>query len=703
MRPLDPLLSPRSLALVGASEASLWSQNLVANLRGLGYSGVLSFVHPRERQLFGEPAHASLEEVPGEVDCAWVMTGTAAALDVVESAGRKGVRGMVMLTAGFREAGQPGAILERRLVDRCRELGIQLQGPNCLGFVNYQERVAAYGLLMQPPLLPGGIGIVSQSGAMLLQFHRMAMQRAIGLSYLVSIGNEAMNTSADFLRHFAEDPPTRVLGALLEGIRDPQAFLALAELALEVGKPLVVLKVGRNEAAVRSASAHTGSLAGADAVVDAVFQQRGVIRVAGMEELLETCALLASAGWPKGGRTAVVTTSGGACGIISDLADGTSIEIPDFKPETKAELARLLPVFGNPQNPLDTTGVIVDQPGLLAACVETVLEEGGFDALLINTDPPREPGPHPERTAGRVEALADTLHRTELYSAVSATAASELTDYGRSLLLKNRIHFANGLTLGVKAFEHAVDYGRRRLRPAPLVRAAGDRHPPPLVDGWTGTVPERDGKRLLEAYGVPIPPEWLAKTAAEAADAAVQIGFPVVLKVQSPDIPHKTEAGGVRLGLESAESVLAAFEEVVAGALAHSPGARLDGVLVAAQVEPVVELIAGLAVDPQFGPVVVAGIGGIFVEVMKDVQLRLPPLDLEEATSMLDGLRGAPLLRGARGRPEADVAAAAAALVALGELALDLGDRLVALDVNPLFVLPEGRGVLAGDALLELR
>lgn len=629
------------------------------------------------------------------------MTGTQAALEVVESCGRKGVRGIVMLTSGFREAGPAGAELELRLVERCRTLGIALQGPNCLGFINYSQPCPAYGLLMAPPLVAGGVGMVSQSGAMLLQFHRMAQQRAIGLSYLVSIGNEAMHSAADFLAHLVDDPQTRVVGALLEGIRDPAAFLRLAERALEVGKPLVVLKVGRNAAAARSAIAHTGSLAGEDRVVDAVFDQFGVIRVEGMEELLETCALLSARGWPKGGRTAVVSTSGGACGIVADLAEETGISIPDFRPETKTRLRELLPVFGNAQNPLDTTGVIVDQPGLLGACVEAVAAEGGFDAILINSDPPREPGPDPVKTESRLSGLAQALERVPIFTAVAATAAAELTEYGREVLMRNGLHFSNGLTLGVRALEHAVAYGTTSARRRPP-RGAGDRHPPPLVRDWSGQVPEAHAKRLLEAYGIRIPAEWVASTAAEAAAAAESIGFPVVLKVQSVDIPHKTEAGGVRLNLSSPAEVTEAFHGITAAVGASRPDARIEGVLVAQQVTPVAELIAGIAVDPQFGPVVLAGIGGIFVEVLRDSRLRLPPLTRQEGGELLAGLRGFALLTGARGRPAADLDAAADALVALGEIALDLGPRLVALEVNPLMVLPAGEGVFAGDALLML-
>jgi acyl-CoA synthetase (NDP forming) len=634
--------------------------------------------------------------IPDQVDCAYVMTGTAAASEVVEDCGRKGVRSMVMLTAGFKEVGDEGAERERATVERCRELGITMLGPNCLGFVNYRERIPAYGLVLAGPLLAGGIAIASQSGGMVLPFHRLAMSRGIGLAVSVSIGNEGMCTASDFLAHFVERDDVKVVGALLEGIRDPVGFLRAAELAREARKPLVILKVGRSQASSRATIAHTGSLAGADAVVDAVFRQHSIVRVDSPEELIETCALLATSGWPPGGRTAVVSTSGGASSLIPDLAIGTRVEIPDFAPSTKARLAAILPSFGHPQNPLDTTGVIVNQPKLLAACAEAVAAEHGFDALLINTDAPRDPGANPAGIEERVASLAEVVHNAPLFTAVSATTSNELTPFGLETLARHNLHFANGLALGVRALDHAIFYGQSiaRRRPAP---SRTQRPVPTFLSNYTGVLTEPVAKRLLAAYGVTGPPERLTHSPEEAAAAAEAIGFPVVVKVVSADIPHKTEVGGVKLGVRSTDEVREAYELVSN----CSPRARLDGVLVARQVFAVADLIVGVKQDDHFGPVLLVGLGGIFAEAIHDVSVRLPPIDEETAQEMLSELRGVEVLRGARGRPVADLAAVARVLVALGDLALDLNARLVELDVNPLFALPDG--ALAGDALVVLQ
>jgi acyl-CoA synthetase (NDP forming) len=376
---------------------------------------------------------------------------------------------------------------------------------------------------------------------------------------------------------------------------------------------------------------------------------------------------------------------------VSDLVDGTGIEMPDFSEPTKRRLAALLPVFGTPQNPMDTTGVVVDQPALLGACLDAVHDEGGYQAYFINSDPAREPGPNPARIEERFASLAAAVSGLP-FAALAQTSALDLTEYARESLQRHGLHLCNGLMLGIRALDGAIAYGRMRARPRPAADA-GPRDAPDLVAGRRGPLSESDSKRLLELYGIRTPEEWLATGAEEAASAAESIGFPVVVKVHSRDIAHKAAVGGVRLGLADAASVRAAFDEVIRAARRHHPDAGIDGVLVSRQVRAAGELIVGAKRDPLFGPVVVAGLGGVLVEVIRDVALRLPPLDKQEALAMLGELRST---------PTGDLASAADALVAVGELALDLGDRLVALDVNPLFVMPDGEGVLAGDALVVL-
>jgi acetate---CoA ligase (ADP-forming) len=698
---IEAMLNPSSLALVGATESSAWSAALVANLQGHGYEGRLHLVNPRHSTQFGLPCHPTVSAIGEPVDCAYVMTPTDAVPGVIDDLAAAGAASAVLLTAGYRETGPAGAARELALVAQCERNGIVLQGPNCLGFINYQRGVAAHALPVPAPLIPGRIGLLTQSGALLLHLHRLAQNRAIGLSYLVSSGNEAMLDANDFIEHLLGDEGTAVVGALLEGFRDPQRFLAVAERALQLGKPLVVLKVGGSPAGARSALAHTGALAVEDRVIEAVFKQKGVVRVGSIEELVETSALLAEGPLPEGRRVAMLTASGGACGVLADLAQGTRLEVPDFGPATKGALAEILPGFGTPQNPLDTTGLIVQQMDLLPRSLAAIAADPAFDSILVVWDPPRDAGLDPQRTESRLAAVAEAVTSSPIPAFLTSYVAGELTGFGRDAVLRHQVRFANGMTLAVTALDAAAGYVETRRR---LLTKGMPTPRPPLADlPADGALSERDSLRLLARYGVPVPVERIARSPLEAARHAREAGFPVVVKVSSPDIPHKTEAGAVRLQLLTADEAATAYRDVLAAAALNAPGARIDGVLVTRQIFPVAELIAGIVVDPEFGPLVLVGLGGIFVEVLDDFALRMPPIDFDDAVDMLSELHGKAVLEGARGTPRADLHAAAAFLVRLGRVAVDLGGRLAAVDVNPLFVLADGEGVLAGDALVILK
>ena len=703
------LLSPRSIALVGATENSFWSRAIIQNLATLGYTGSMHLIHPKQPRQFDRPCYPSVRDVPEVVDHAYVMTGTRHALAVLADCVEKGVHSVTMLTAGFKEMDQTGAQLERQVVDVCREHEIALIGPNCLGFVNALAPVPAYALLMGEAPLPGHVGMLLQSGALLNHVHRLARNRNIGLTYLVSSGNEALLDASDYLGFLVEDPETTVVGALIEGIRRPAAFARVAERAMALGKPLVVFKAGRSVAAARSATAHTAALTGADAVVSALFKQLGVIRVDSIEELVETTGFLAAYGWPAGRRAGVVTPSGGSCGIISDLCHGTAIDLPDYGPATKARIREILPEFGTAQNPLDTTGVIVLDATLIPRTAAVVCEDPGMDLMVVVQDVPRDPGPVPARNDERMQFLADALARSPKFACAINTVAGELTPYGREIVARFGVHFGNGLTLGVSALDKAIRYGEARRRF--LARTDGT---PPLAgvdrpttrvqgDGRRRTLNEAEAKALLRAHGIPTTREIVATDATSAVRAADAIGYPVVLKILAADVPHKTEAGGVALHLASPEDVRAAYDRVVAAVRRYKPDVAIEGVLIAEQVVGAVECLAGVSVDPLFGPVIVAGLGGSFVEILNDVALRLPPFDQNEALAMLGELRGRKILDGARGQPPADVDALARTLVCLGNLAVELRDRIAEVDVNPLFVLPAGQGVKAADALVVTR
>ncbi len=394
----------------------------------------------------------------------------------------------------------------------------------------------------------------------------------------------------------------------------------------------------------------------------------------------------------------MLTASGGACGVLADLAQDTRLEVPDFGTATKAALADILPGFGTPQNPLDTTGLIVQEMSLLPRSLAAIAADPAFDAVLVVWDPPRDEGLDPERTESRLAAVAEAVRSSPVPTYLTSYVGGELTAFGRDAVLRHQVHFANGMTLAVKALDAAVGYveTRRRL----LTKGVPTPRKPLGQLPGRGALSERESLRLLARYGIPVPLERIARSPLEAARHAREAGFPVVVKVSSPDIPHKTEAGAVRLQLLTPEEAATAYRDVLAAAARYAPGARIDGVLVTRQIFPVAELIAGIVADRQFGPLLLVGLGGIFVDVLDDFVLRMPPIDFDDAIDMLSELRGKAVLEGARGMPRADLHAAGAFLVRLGQVAVELGSRLSAVDINPLFVLADGEGVLAGDALV---
>jgi acyl-CoA synthetase (NDP forming) len=580
-------------------------------------------------------------------------------------------------------------------------------GPNCLGFVNAHSRSAPYALALPPPLIAGPVGVALQSGALASVVLAFAKAHAIGLSLLTSMGNEAMMKTADVLDYLVEDEATRVICLFLEEIGDPARFAQVAEKADRAGKPIVALKVGSSPAGQQAALAHTGAVAGDDAVVDAVLRQLNVIRVTSLEELLTTGAALGYSRWPRGRRMGVLTLSGGSCDIIADAASARGVAIPDFSAETEAAVAALLPPFASARNPLDVTGFGVlanlsGKKGPLTAvdyALDIAVQDPNLDFVLFSGVTLPEARPPDEDAAAtletRVDWLAMRMGSAPIPIIPVATTCVNVSDYSRGLLRKHGITFLGGLDLGMTALGHALRWleNRGRVRaPAPRrVTAPGEAAA--AASPWS----EVGARRLLAEAGVPVVPGGLARSADEAVEIAFRVGLPVALKICSAQITHKSDIGGVVLGLGSEAEVRGGYEKVRAAGQAV-PEATVDGVLVTPMRTGGTELLAGVTVDPAFGPVLAVGLGGIWVEVLNDTSLRLLPVDAAEVRRMLGELRGLPLLQGARGTAPASLDAVAGAIAALGEAALALDGTLRALEVNPLWV--NGDQVEALDVLV---
>jgi acetate---CoA ligase (ADP-forming) len=702
---LREFFAPRSIALVGASDNSGWARFIVASCATAGFAGPMTAVHPRGTSAFGLPVVPSLRDLPEPADLAFILAPLHAVEGVIDDMGAAGIQHAVVLASGYREVGEEGRALEEAMLARAAAHGVTVLGPNCLGFVNAQARSAPYALMLPPPLIPGPVGVALQSGALASVVLAFAKAHAIGLSLLTSMGNEGMMKTADVLDYLVEDEATRVICLFLEQIGDPARFARAAGKADRAGKPIVALKVGSSPAGQQAALAHTGSVAGDDAVVDAALRQLNVIRVTSLEELLTTGAALGYGRWPRGRRMGVLTLSGGSCDIIADAASARGVQLPDFSAPTRAAIGAHLPPFASAHNPLDVTGFgtlanLSGRQGPLTAvdhALQAAVRDPNLDFVLFAGLTLPEARPPDETTAGALEArvawLAGQTASSPIPVVMVSSTCVNVSDYGRELLTRHGLTVLGGLDLGMTALGHALRWLENRGRTwAP---AGGGSAVPGQGSGvpW----PEAQARRLLAGAGVPVVPGELAASAEEAVRIAREVGLPVAVKICSAQITHKSDIGGVVLGLGSAAEVRAGYEKVLAAGQAV-PGAVIDGVLVTPMRTGGTELLAGVTVDPAFGPVLAVGLGGIWVEVLNDTSLRLLPVDAAEVKRMLGELRGRPLLQGARGARPADLDAVAGIIAALGDAALSLNGALRALEVNPLWV--NGDQVEALDVLV---
>jgi acetate---CoA ligase (ADP-forming) len=704
---LREFFRPRSIALVGASDSSGWARFVVDSLRTAGFTGALRPVHPTRPAAFDLPTVPNLRALDEPVDLAYVLAPTHAVESVLEDAAAAGIHNAVVLASGYGDGGgEPGRALERRLVERAVELDITLLGPNCLGFVNAAGSVAPFGLGIVAPLRRGPVGIVLQSGALTSNVLGFARAHQVGISLLTSMGNEAVITTADVVEHLIADDDCEVIGLFLESVRDAPRFLGLAGAALAAGKPIVALKVGRTEAGQRTALAHTGAVAGDDAVVDAAFRQYGVIRVRSLEELLVTAGLMGSGQVPRGRRVGVVTASGGACDIIADRSTDEGVEIVDFAPATTDALEAVLPPFAAAHNPLDVTGVILADRGSAQAnlgdvALNAVVDDPGVDFVLNMLALPSAEPPDPSIVERRVAEVAATTARAAVPVVNFTATCTDLSPYAQSLLDRHGLHALGGIEFGLTAIGHALRWHETRQvsdgrRQSPF--HATTRHEPGFADtgGPAGPWSEARGRALLAAGGVPLVPAELVADADAAVAAAQRYGGPVALKICSPDITHKSDIGGVALGVSGADDVRAAFGRVLAAG--RGATSEIEGVLVSPMRPPATELFVGVTVDPSFGPVLAVGLGGVFIEVLHDVALRLLPVDPEQVRRMLGELRGAAVLAGARGTRPADLDRVADVVARVAAAAAGLGPALQALEINPLRV--DGGDVEALDVLV---
>ncbi|GAA4554780.1 acetate--CoA ligase family protein [Streptomyces collinus] len=689
---LDRFFRPRTVAVIGASDAAGrpntgitrqlvdWAERVGARLHP---------VHPSRPSVFGIPCSPSVAGLPEQVDLAVVLVGDP--LPVIEELAEAKTRFAVVFASGFAETGPEGEAAQRRLTAAVERSGLRLLGPNTN--LNAFER-------FRDDLEGPAIALITQSG------HQgrpvFALQElGIRLSHWAPTGNEADLDSADFLAWFAEQPEVGAIACYLEGLKDGRSFLLAADRAARRGVPVVAVKVGRTETGARTAASHTGKLTGADAVVDAALRQYGVIRVDGLDELQDTAALLARARPPRADGVVVYSISGGTGAHVADLATAAGLSLPELSEARQAELHQWIPEYLSVANPVDNGGHPVgDERG--RKIIDAILGDPAVGVLICPVT-----GPFPPLSDRLVRDLVDAAEQTDkLVCVVWGSPVGTEPAYREVLLGSSRV--ATFRTVGncltaVRAYlaHHRFTAAYRSpFDEAPRTPSPSYRKAQALMQPGR-QLSEHAAKQLLRAYGIRVPREQLVTSAAAAVRAAGLVGYPVVMKASGARIAHKTELGLVKIGLTSASQVRDAYRELTD--IARYEDVALDGVLVCQMVEQGVEMVVGVAHDDLFGPTVTVGLGGVLVEVLRDTAVGVPPFGEGQARDMLAGLRGRALLDGVRGRPAADLDALVEVVLRVQRMALELGDQLAELDINPLMVLPQGQGAVALDALAVCR
>jgi acetyltransferase len=700
---LDSLLYARSVAVVGASDSGAkMGGRVLGFLLRYGYDGKIFPLNPNSKEIFGLQCYPDIRSLPEAPDVAIMAIPKQLIFDSITQCIERHVKNAVIITAGFAEIGEAGRADQEKLNSLIQGTSLRVVGPNVIGVISRPNRmpIAATAGLDAGVLLDGSIGFVSQSGAMAGSFFSRAQDRNLGLRYMVSVGNELDLEMSDFIEYMIDDPDTSAIVCFIEGIRKPRRFIEVAEKASNEGKPIIVLKIGCSERGSRAAQSHTASLTGSDATYGAIFKQKGIIRVETFDGLLETAMLFAKAKSLVSEGLGVISASGGACGFLSDRSAAVGLKLPDLSPAVAANIAETMGL-ASVQNPIDTGGQQTGQADIMARVLAAYDSDPKIGAVLAAL----ATSPNLERAG---EALA-VYARTGSKPVIAITLAGSVALKATRHLDEANVPVLSGTDETFKAIK--CWFWQARFQAAASERAETPAGPPAQdvtklradLAKKHGALTEPEAKQILAVYGIPITNEVATTSAAEAAAAASRIGFPVALKIVSPEITHKTEAKGIQLNLTTEAAVEAAYDRIVANALAYRPEAHIEGVLVQEMISDGLETIAGMSKDPDFGPTIVFGLGGIFVELLRDVAVRQVPLNRWDAREIVREVRSYPVLEGVRGQSRRDILAVEDIILKLSRLAADLGDLIEEIDLNPLMVLADGAGAKVVDALVILK
>jgi acyl-CoA synthetase (NDP forming) len=690
---LGRLLRPRSIAIVGVSpEPGSLGGAVLANLDRFGYRGDIHLVSRNRREIDGRRCLGSIDDLPEAVDVAALALPSVGIVDAVAACARRKVSAAIVYAAGFAETGGEGAVQQETIVRIAREAGMALNGPNCIGLANFADGVPLTYEPLTPPTASDApsVAIIAQSGAMASALRPALTAKGLRVSHVISTGNEAGLGAEDFLAHLIEDERVRAIVLFAEQLRFPQRFLAVASRAREAGKPIVLLHPGRTSRARKSARTHTGALAGDYAVMATLVRHRGVVLVETIEELIDTAELLARFPQAPAAGAAIVTNSGAFKGFALDFCEEIGLDLPQPTAATLNALRAVLPSFATIDNPLDTTGQTIKEPGIFADSARHLLADPNIGSLLVSIVPGG-----PQQAMNKVDALLPPLSGSAKPCVVAVMGDEQPlpAEFAPAFRAKG-IPVLRSPERALRALARITAHGRHKAVSCPPETAVPDIQ---VLQG--GVIPEYASKELIAALGIAVPRGTLAGTIDLAKEIAAGIGYPVVIKAQSPELAHKSDVGGVIVDIADADALAAAWNELHRRMAIARPDLRLDGVLVESMAAPGLEMVIGGRRDPDWGPVLLAGLGGIWIEVLNDVRLMPPDIAPAGIVDELSKLKSAALLQGVRGRPPADVGALADALVRIGAL-IQRYPAIAEIDINPLMVYPKGQGLLALDVLL---
>jgi len=686
---LSIMLHPKSIAIIGASpDANKLNGRPFHFLQRDGYAGKIYPVNPKYSEINGITCYPDVNSLPETPDLAIIAVSQKLANAAIDALGTKGTPVAIIFSSGYSETGAEGAKHEQELLQTAQRHGMRICGPNNLGLINAFENITAtFSQYADKTPIPGPVAFASQSGAFGTGISALARSRGIGLGYFINTGNQADITLVDALMEIADDPKITVLSAYIEGIRDGTELIRLAQKAMQVKKPLIITKVGRKAAGAKAAASHTGSLAGEDNVFDGVLRQHGGIRARNEEHMLDLVSAFTCCPIPEGNGVALITQSGGAGVLMADRAEELGLEIAAPTPETRKKLANVIPSFGSSSNPIDVTGQFLAEPRILSESIKIALEDPGLHSCIVWL----------QLMHGYADLLVDIFK--DVKASVDKPFVICWLDAPEEALLKLRaagIYVIGATERAVDVIAGLVQYGQARAR--------FDEQSPRLPSRKAGSepmqaiaAPSMRAANLLKEAGIVLAPADLAADPEQARNIAEKMGYPVAVKIESPDILHKTEAGGVRLGLGDGDSVKKAAEDILESARNYAPDARIEGILVQKMIKPATELVLGVRRDPIFGPVVMVGLGGIFIEVLGDVSFASAPVNPAQAALMLDNLQGRVVLDGARGKEPVDRAALIQMICNLSEFAVS-HPEIVELDLNPVFA--DGDKITAVDWLM---